>query len=364
MMDISSAIFSIAPRLQDAAKRSDTHLVVQCPFHGGGNERTPSCSIRLDAPVFRCFACHTSGHVSLFLKQLGLGTDAIKTILKTTGLDRPYTPKNHRLTARLTGGFNVFRGPFILHEDLLDEYRHAPKMLIRQGFEKRTLRHFEVGYDHHNLRITFPLRNVYGELVGISGRAVLDYQEPRYKIYDREMKVRRGFEIPQEYSMAEVKDAVLWHAHVVRPFFYSRVPDDSPLVLTEGFKACMWTWQSGYESVVALIGSSLSELHAELIASAVQHVVLFLDNNEAGWRGTYKAGALLSTYGIDVRVAQYPDERQQPDDLDREETLLSINNPERYILWRQREHVQAIIHEDAQRRWNNAPNERSAPTRR
>jgi DNA primase len=352
MTDIASALFALAPALQASAQRKTSYVMIQCPFHSGGQEQNPSCSVALEKPVFFCHACQASGHVSRIFKALGLGREGIDVILKATGMDKPgkFLSARGRVAARLTDNVNAYRGPFILSEDLLDDFRHAPLMLMRQGFAKSTLRHFEVGFDASNLRVTFPIRNMYGDLVGVSGRAISEAQEPRYKIYDSEMKMKEGFHIPPDYSMEEVKDAILWHGHVVRPFFYTREEQDETFVLTEGFKACMWVWQSGYQSAVALIGAYLSDLHAELIASAVQHTTLFLDNNEAGWRGTVRAGRILSTYGINVQVARYPDEREQPDDLSPDEVILAIRDPEPYILWRQHDHVQRFVHEDAQRR--------------
>lgn len=352
MTDIASALFAIAPHLQGVAVKKSDYVMIQCPFHGGGQERTPSCSIALEKPVFFCHGCQTAGHISQIFKAFGLGSDGVQVILKATGLDKPSKSLKGRgkVAARMTSGSNPYRGPFILNEDLLDEYRQAPKMLMRNGFEKKTLRHFEVGFDITNMRITYPIRNVYGELVGISGRAIMDGQTPKYKIYDSEMKIRHGFNIPVEYTMNEVKEAVLWHGHVVRPFFYTKEEQDEPFIIAEGFKACMWIWQSGYQSAVALIGSYLTDLHAELIASAVQYVVLFLDNNEAGWRGTFRAGRILSRYGIDVRVASYPDERTQPDDLEPSEVRVAINKPEPYIKWRQHDHVQRCVSEAAKSR--------------
>jgi len=352
MSDVASALFAIAPQLRDNSKRSSGYVMIQCPFHGSGQEKNPSCSVSLEKPVFFCHACQASGHLAQILKNFGLGREGVDMILKSTGMDKPglFLSARGKVAARLTASTNVYRGPFILDEDILDDYRMAPMALVRQGFAKKTLRHFEVGYDMSNMRITFPIRNIYGELVGISGRALLENQGARYKIYDSEMKMRDGFHIPPNYSMEQVKDAILWHGHVVRPFFYTTAEQDEPFIITEGFKACMWTWQTGYQSTVALIGAYLTGLHAELIASTVQYVILFLDNNEAGWRGTVRAGRILSEYGIDVRVASYPDEREQPDDLTPDEVVLSIKHPERYIHWRQRDHVRQYVHEDAQRR--------------
>jgi DNA primase len=340
MNDIASALFSIAPRLQAEAKRAQGYVLIQCPFHGGGQERTPSCSVSYDKPVFFCHGCKESGHVSRLLKALGLSKDAVTIVLASTGLDKPTHTYSGRgkVAARLLSGTNPYRGRFILDEDLLDDYRVAPRQLLRAGYKKETLRHFEVGYDAANMRITYPLRNIYGELVGVSGRELIDgMTDARYKIYDRELKSREGFNVPPEYTMEGVKDCVLWHGHIVYPFMYHT--EDEALIITEGFKACMWTWQSGYQNVVALVGSYLTEMHANLIGTVVQYVVLFLDNNEAGWKGTLRAGRLLTDVGCHVRVAQYPDERGQPDDLQPDELKLAIRNSEPYFNWRQREHV-------------------------
>lgn len=337
MNDIATALFNLEPRLQERAKFGNDYVLIQCPFHGDGKENTPSCSVSLEKPVFHCHACQTSGHISRLFQSLGMDRASIDVVLRLTGMDvrkqETAVYGRGKLAARIVnGGYNPFRGKYILDEDLLDAYRHAPKSLLRAGYKKRTLHHFEVGYDFQNLRITYPLRNMYGDLVGISGRAVYDGDEPRYKIYDQELRFREGFSVPEDYSMESVKDALLWHGHIVRPFLYK--DDTEALVVTEGFKACMWTWQSGYENTVALIGAYLSDLHAELITTVVKYVVLFLDNNEAGIRGTHFAGWKLSQRGVHVLIANYPDEREQPDDLTPDEVKLAIKTSKPFHTWR------------------------------
>lgn len=336
MDDIVSALFSAEPKLQATANYAGNHVKIQCPFHGGGDERTPSCSVSLEKPVFFCHGCHTSGHISYLMKHLGMAPALIKQVLKNAGMNRSgHThPKGRsRIAVRLfENRYNPFRGRFVLDEDLLDDYRLAPKVLLRAGFEKATLRHFEVGFDKQNLRITFPIRNVFGELVGISGRTVVEGEEPKYRVYDRELHYRTDYCVPEDYTMESVKDSVLWHGHVIRPFFYH--DQDESLVITEGFKACMWCWQSGYKTTAALMGSYLSEMHAELLFTSVGYAVLFLDNDDAGVLGTLDAGWKLLGKGINVRVAVYPDGCMQPDDLIPEEVQAAVSGAIPFYEWR------------------------------
>ena len=325
---MSTAVESLlrfAPQLADGMKQGGHYVMVCCPFHG---ESTPSMSISTFKPVFTCFACKSSGHIAQLFTHFGMPRAVVDAILPRSSYTKPDTVRD-----KIVKGLNPFRGKFALNEGILDAYRLMPYGLKDAGFKVTTLRHFEVGWDSKNDRITFPLRTAFGDLVGVSGRANIDGVEPRYKIYDKELKERNDYQIPDTYTMSEVKSAVLWHAHVVRPLFFLNETEHDRIILTEGFKACMWTWQVGYEDTVALIGSSLSPTQAELIARATRHVTLFLDNNEAGISGTLRAGKMLTQKGCVVDVATYPDEREQPDDLTPEEVFLALDCPTTFLAW-------------------------------
>jgi DNA primase len=345
MGDVASLLFTLAPQFQEQYVRGHNYVLIRCPFHGGGQERTPSCSVSTDKPVFFCHSCQESGHISRLLRHLGLSAPAAKRAVEDAGLS---SPKHSAAdTAARKYSLNPFRGTHILNEDLLDEYRQAPIRLLDAGFEMATLRHFEVGYDTENFRITFPLRNIYGQLVGVSGRAVLDSMEPRYKIYRHELIRRREFNIPADYTLDSVKEALLWHGHVAQPLLYE-TPDEA-LILTEGFKACMWIWQAGYQTTAAIIGAYLSDLHAELIACANVPVCLFLDNNPAGWRGTFFAAERLMAKGVRFVIAAYPDDRGQPDELDPTEVQQALREATTLAEWKKRH--DGLVHEVAWKRW-------------
>lgn len=327
MKSIVDVIGDIRPDLVASGTPGPGHLKIRCPYHGGGQERTPSCSVDLNKPVFFCHGCHESGHVSKLLVTLGLSPDLTRSIVESAPeyvRNADYIePKNYYQYR----GQDPYKCDFILDENLLLDYRLRPLQLVEAGFRDETLRHFEVGFDEERFRITFPLRNLYGDLVGVSGRTVID-EEPRYKIYAKELGI-------QDYSMDTVKKALLWHGHHV---LYRNEPDQ--LVITEGFKAAMWTWQCGIQDVVALVGNALSRQHRDLIARHQLRVVLFLDNNEAGIIGTLKAAESLQHVSSNpVYVASYPDHRQQPDDLSADEVTQTVGQAVPFARWRQQNHV-------------------------
>lgn len=331
--DIVESLFSVAPHLREGSKATSSYVLIRCPFHGGGLEKTPSCGVSREKPLFHCYACHEAGHISKLFRRYGATKELIDLFISQAGMSGHHQKaKAGKVGAKLVIGEDPFRGKFILDDELIDRYRVASTELLSQGFEKRTLRHFEVGVDRDNLRITFPLRNLYGELVGISGRSLIEGMEPRYKIYVSELTSRKDFYVPPDYTMDAVKEAILWHAHIIRPILFR---EEGDIIVTEGFKAAMWVWQAGYQNVVALIGSSLSDYHAEILATYTREVVLFLDNNEAGLKGTYYSARKLERKGLIPRMAYYPDARGQPDDLERDEVKLAIEEARSHREWRQ-----------------------------
>jgi len=219
---------------------------------------------------------------------------------------------------------------YVLDESVLDEYRLAPKRLLDAGFLATTLQSFGVGVDELNGRITFPLRDFKGDLVGISGRSYLG-QEPKYRIYTTELTTRKGFGIPRDYSLDSIKKQLLWNGYRALPL----MEDGDRLIITEGFKAAMWVWQCGYKCTVALIGSYLTREHAERIgkSSRAPQATIFLDADEAGRQGTWKAINSLIKKGVGVRVATYPEGKMQPDDLSPDEVTDAIENSQTYIGW-------------------------------
>lgn len=353
MRAVEDVLHSIAPGLMDYARVSSSNIMVCCPFH---EETGPSCSISRESPVFHCFGCGEGGHLSKLLKHLGMPGTSVDLALEGMGFgkaqhaERVRELKERKEKGRIGAyvaktGLDPYRPEFVLDEAILDSFRFMPVSLHEAGFKKKTLRYFEVGFDRVNSRITFPLRSRYGDLVGISGRDLWGVSDSKYKVYTKKMLETTGFAIPDEYTMDSVKQTILWHGHIVLPLMTS----SHTIVLAEGFKAVMWIYQAGYKPVVGLAGSALTDHHTELLCRYVNRVILFLDNNKAGHIGTHYAARRLEEKGITVTVANYPDDRQQPDDLTKEELREAISSRLTYSTWKEQAHV---VHDPQSQRFS------------
>jgi DNA primase len=179
----------------------------------------------------------------------------------------------------------------------------------------------DVGIDEKHQRITFPLRDLEGTLVGISGRDFTETARLRYKVYDLEYET---FGLPRHETF---KSHLLWNGHVVYPqMFHQRMP----LIGVEGFKACMKVVQAGAFNTSAILGSKVSDRQRWQMERMSSEIWLWFDNNESGMRGTVISGMQL---GLPVRVVPYPDEREQPSDLTIEEIQLALATTKDFTRW-------------------------------
>lgn len=280
-----------------AGRATNGNWPFRCPFHKGGHEQSPSFFLQEDTGLAFCHRCHEGWSAISLLRRLGARQSLIDTVSEQIGRYRK--PKPHVARSDLLPA---------LPESLLGVFDYCPLSLLDAGFDKEVLQRFEVGVDQDNDRITYPLRDHLGRLVGVSGKT-----EVKYKVYLKELEqLIVGYKAPETFP----KGRLVWNLHTVYPTYFHG-DETAPLVVVEGFKACMWVFQNGYKNVVALLGSWLSEAQCALLQRlGPEHYVLFLDNDEAGWSGMDRAAKMLS----DARCVDWTTDEVglQPDDLTRD----------------------------------------------
>jgi DNA primase len=299
-------------------------LSARCPFHtksDGSLERSPSFAMNIHTGLYFCHSCGAKGNLFTFFRDLGIPRQEIDLNYKhliDAAKDNLPAAKNP-LTAEL-----VDKHP--IDNRLLGLLDYCPNALVEEGFDVETLRTFEIGFDHRHLRITYPIRDLAGQLVAISGRTVIDAQ-PRYKIYKDEYMT---WGLPQREDWQ--RGNVLYNAWQIYSSIYHQ-HERSDIIIVEGFKACMWVHQAGFRNVVGLLGHYLTEpqqwILEDMVGGGGGTLYMFLDNNWQGWHGCETAGLRLAR-SCNVRVMLYPerlceDADAQPDNCLVEEIIEQKN---------------------------------------
>lgn len=259
-----------------------------CPFHG---ETRPSFSVNMRTGKWNCLSCHErgskienlvgklegldgKGEIEHFLRYVAIKqVDEIRDDLRSIMQQR-----KERLAARgrkdttCTSEWKHYRG-----------VEHS--YLGRRGFSDRIVRQHRIGYDARARAITIPVFE-HGICRFLYRRAVSDQARPKY-LY------------PEEIT----KSDYLWGLDLPRSTYR-----DQTLYVTEGALDALWLRQQGITCTAAVLGSFMSDAQARKIADLdPKEVVLFFDNDEAGYDATEHAGKLLMSYGIRaVFYIRYP----------------------------------------------------------
>jgi DNA primase len=296
-----------------------------CPFHHETTEGAFYMST--ENGLFICHGCQARGSFPTFLKEVGAPARVRATIMNDIGKELVKKAERPNLAIR-----DQFKGHMALNEGLLGIFDFCPTSLVEAGFSPTVLKTHEVGFDKKALRITFPIRNHLGVLMGVAGRTVVD-EDPRYKIYKEEDLIRfsdkyRGYDFH--------KKNFLWNFHNVYPQAFHG--DLDIIFVVEGYKAALWLIQHGFLSTVAIMGSYLSEMQRALLQRLNAEIYVLLDNTHQARKGAYDAGKRLRG-GNKVFICDYPlrcEGGEQPDDLSQEELEDTIFTAMKFNSWRMR----------------------------
>lgn len=269
---------------------------IYCPFHGGGNEKKPSCGVLLkgqthagkytDAGFFNCFACHHAAplvpSVDKILKLHQVEKSATDWLVENVpgieieGADTEYddlVPGG--IVTAVTSKFALdyiasktksLRKQYI-PESELETYRYTVPYMYERGLTDRIIDRYDIGFDANHIPenknkpvpcVTFPVRDRQGRCLFIFRRSV----EGRYFNYPT------GVEKPL-YGIYELS------------------PKAKTVVICESAFNMMTCVRHGYEAV-ALFGTGNSLQIQQLKELGVRRFIIALDPDEAGQRGTQK----------------------------------------------------------------------------
>jgi len=269
-----------------------TEMDLCCPFHKGGLESHPSFRVNVVTGLSWCNVCKEGWNLKSLLIALGLSREEAEAEVDGAELSDP----------NLTEVEIEY-----LPNVLLSAYRKCPVGMLRAGFSKEVLQDYEIGWDRINKRIVFPIRDHIGRLVALQGRNTVG-KDLRYVTYKEELKEVVGHEL-----MHVKVHHFLWGLErLYATGFYGGL---DYLVLVEGIKKALWLKQFGWDNVVSLNGSYMSDEQQKLISRLnIDKLVLMLDGDSAGKLGIARIAGVFGGI-IPLAIPAYPEGKTQPDDL-------------------------------------------------
>jgi len=305
-------------------KVKEDYISCACPFHKGGMESNPSFWLHRASGRWGCFSCKEGGSsLKFLLRALGVKDKRAEVEIEAAEKENKLT-KEVEEAKRRKKSKATFRGVYTLPDSLLGVYDWLPMGMVEAGFREEVLREHDIGFDRERGRITFPVRDIFGALVGVYGRATRMLDLPRYLAYSGR-RTKNGEEVMGElgewyvdYSNEGIHDH-LWRGHLVYPRVFNH--RDSQVIIVEGFKAALWMVQCGWLNTVAIMGSRLSQAQERIIKRMGAQTFILFDNDEAGRTGSYHTSRRLADSTFPVYECSYPPEYEdaQPDDLSIEE---------------------------------------------
>jgi hypothetical protein len=281
--------------IRNVSQATSHEMRFSCPFpnHDNGDENA-SAYMNIETGMFFCHGCKERGSAVDFASHV-LSISPLEAIrlLKSAynpgGIDPDARNVEAEVKKILAGQIEDAPQP-ILDDSILDDFAvNWPEVwmawqtpgwdvppsltyMLERGFEPETLEDWEFGFDARTNRITIPVRDEQGRLIGFKARA-WDDRQPKYLVLgDPPDKTYYGW--PRYYP-----SRVVFGAH--------KIARGSHLIVCEGELNAIATTQKTGLPAVAINGSRFSDHHARVIRQIANEVTLFLDCDKAGDEATW-----------------------------------------------------------------------------
>lgn len=309
-----------------------------CPFHDDSN---PSMCVSREKQIYTCFSCHATGNVYTFLmnyehidfrealrylgEKVGVNVSSVNVAKKTTKFDKLYEAYNfavkyyqNNLSATVGKEARSYLSKRGINEEAIKEFEiglslesrdDLTKLLESKKYELSTLNRIGLSSDDHDIyndRIMFPLYDVFGQVVGFSGRIYKDVDQNKY-LNTKETDIFK-------------KGEMLYHYHIAREECRLK----KSVIVMEGFMDVIRASIVGVKNTVALMGTALTNNQFNLIKRLSNNIILCLDGDDPGVKAMLSIGEHLLDQGVEVRVVVLPDN----DDPD---SFILKNGKERFL---------------------------------
>ncbi len=312
-------------------QRAGSSYKALCPFH---EEKTPSFMVQKGDSHYHCFGCGAHGDAIAFLmSHVKMSfTDAAEHLAERfqVTLEKSDQPLKERGPSKAQLKQALELASTLYHYLLLHsaEGQIALKYLYERGLDLDFLKTFQVGFapkhgdvlmhylrandideeiqreaglvsvtqqgrrrDFFGDRITFPIRDAMGAVIGFSGRK---FKEETFG----------GKYINTPETLLFKKSRVLFGLSYCR----SRIAKEKQAIIVEGQIDCLRLIHAGFNYTIAGQGTAFGEEHVrELIQLGASKIYLALDGDTAGQEAAVKIGHLFQKKGVEARIVPLTD---------------------------------------------------------
>lgn len=297
--------------IRNVEKATEHEYRFSCPMpaHATGDD-SPSAYMNANTTAVFCHSCHFKGNaVTLAAEILGVSpiqaTRMLKQRYQPGGIDpdsrnmeeeikkligaraKPDRRQNKVIDEKCLDSFEVNWQVMeemrdLGHNGSVPEWAHY---MFDRGFTAQVLIEWQFGYHQEKNRITLPIRDENGNLVGIKARAPDKITKPKYlnlRDADRDIEPFLKNEIVFALDKASKTSSGM-------------------LIVVEGEWNAIAMHSMGFTSTVAINGSYFGERQIKLIVRNADYAFLFFDTDKAGVDATQAVGNALRPF-IDVLV--------------------------------------------------------------
>jgi len=319
-------------------KRAWSNFSGCCPFH---NEKTPSFMVSPTKQIFKCFGCGKGGNALTFFQEIEKidFRDAVKELAKNQHIDiekynlntqkisdesdqkaklkRMHSLTQHFFLAQLkesTQALDYLTTHRKLSKNLIKEYGigYAPdkhyqliQLLREKGFTDNDLLEASLAkknangeiYAFFRNRITFPIYDTMGNIVGFSARVLNPEDKPKYLN-------------SAEHKAFEKSKLLYW-----LNFAKNYIREQQKLIVVEGQMDVLWLAKLETPVWVATSGTALSQDHIKLMKRYTENIFLLFDNDNAGHQATLRALKLFYQQNMFPKIIKLPEGFKDVDEL-------------------------------------------------
>ena len=298
-----------------------------CPFHDDTN---PSMSVSREKQIYRCFSCGASGNVYNFLmdynhidfkealhilgEKVGIDIGGVKIDKPQHKYDKYYeiyeiANKYYQNNINTKAGVKAKKYLELrnIDEELIKEFGiglsldsidSLTKILTKKEYNLKELDLIGLVSNNHDYfinRITFPLFDPEGHIVGFSARIYDGSNQNKY--------------LNTKETIIFKKGNCLYNYHIARDF----ARREKFLFIVEGFMDVIRLSSIGYKNVVALMGTALTDEQISLIKKLSNNIYLCLDGDNPGRDAALSNGELLTKSKLNVKVITLPNNKGEHD---------------------------------------------------